>query len=176
MGCCPGMSAVWSFYAVLAGSASVLSGCTIQHNPPAQAATVELTDVQGSRIRGVMAEAVGPATQPPEALLPASGIRWSDLSRAVRSAGSDGPVHFGVAAQEIGSKTAMFELTTIQGWPGSLRARHADGVVSLRVRMGPYPSAAAAESEARSVERQVQRALATWGRKPAVPPLFPADS
>ena len=176
MACCPGMSAVWGFCAVLAGSASLLSGCTIQHNPPAPAATVELTNAQGSRIRTVMAEGVGPATQPPEALLPASGIRWSDLSRAVRSAGSDGPVHFGVAAEEIGSKTAMFELTTIKGWPGVLRARHVDGAVNLSVRIGPYPSAPAAESEARSVERQVHRALASWGRKPAVPPLIPTDS
>jgi len=109
----------------------------------------------------------------PPPLLPASGVRWSDLRNAVDSAGGAGPVRFGIAEQELAEATASFQLELEHGWPGFVRAVNKAPRIELHVTVGPDPAAPAAKAAAASVTRQIREALRAWGAKPEVPSWEP---
>jgi hypothetical protein len=135
---------------------------------------VVLTAEQGSRAMHIMAAAVPPAHGPPLQLLPTSGVRWSDLRRAMGTIAmpprpSGGETLTAVVASDIGDDRAWFELLTSDGWPAVVRATRCGDGIQLEAWMGPYPTAPEAVDAARSLQAAAAESLRQWGRKPELP-------
>ncbi|MCH2142172.1 MAG: hypothetical protein MK077_04150 [Phycisphaerales bacterium] len=148
------------------GCQSAPSGPT---GPPASPAKVILSPVQASAVLSSMQEAVQPPTGQPLALLPATGQRWVDVPRAVSSAGKRPSAGFAVVSSTVDVETASFRIRTLDGWPGWIKATHADGVITCQVIMGPDPSHPGAKAQAKRIEAEVLASLQRWGRRPELP-------
>lgn len=107
------------------------------------------------------AEATPPGGQP-LSLLPANGIRWSDVPLAMDKAAE--VVHMAVLRHEdIGENEVQYELTSVQGWPATVTVHRLDDApwVDATVLMGPWPNSD--DLAARS--RELRSAFLAWMTK-----------
>ncbi len=153
---------------------SVASGCAGDRGQPASAAVVTLSQRQGTEARRIMAQATPAAASPPLRLLPESGVRWADLSRAVGSlhvpSRPDGSsVLVAVVSSTITPERASFELVTSDGWPAVVTAHRHAGEIQIEAVMGPYPADLRAAETARALEDAAMASLRRWGNKPELP-------
>jgi hypothetical protein len=103
-------------------------------------------------------------------LLPADGIRWSDLPAALQFAGANTDVEIAVAGTvQIGVAT-RFKLLTIEGWPGVLHASQQGDSIVLGASIGPYPTQRAAQARAARLVALTHQRLLELGRVPKVKP------
>jgi hypothetical protein len=141
------------------------SGCAT----PASPVQVSLSDAQAMEVRSVLREGVPLEGGPPLSLLPASGVRWSDVKRAVRSAGADPAILCAVVRSDIGDTTGTIQLRTAEGWPVVVRVHRIGGSILFDADVGPYPARDDAKAEARRLEAAIMTSLRAWGRKPELP-------
>ena len=126
---------------------------------------------QAVAARSIMANATPRTAARPLQLLPAEGIRWSDMSRAVQSAGSakTAVVRFAVVDEEVGRDRSEFHLKTIEGYPAIVIAtRSSEGVV-VEAITGPYPDIEPAQQASTHIQAAVLKSLRAWGLKPELP-------
>lgn len=146
-----------------------LSGCANDAGPPASPAAVSLSRSQAAEIRGVLADAMAAEAVPPLVLLPASGVRWSDVERAVRSAAAATEILCAIVNADLRADTGTILLRTSEGWPAVVRAHRKAGSIWFDVMVGPYPDDPAAKAQAQALNRAIVKALRVWGKKPALP-------
>lgn len=139
--------------------------------PPAAPAEVVLRPDQAVAVMRTMQDAVEPTHGQPSRLLPARGYRWSDVPRAVRSAGQQPTMGFAIVTSTVNDQQATFRVETIQGWPGWIVATQAKDAITFEVTMGPDPSHPAAQAQADRMEQALSASLQRWGRRPAWPAL-----
>jgi hypothetical protein len=145
------------------------SGCAKDAGTPASPVQVSLSDAQAMEVRSVLREGLPSEGGPPLTLLPASGVRWSDVTRAVRSAGADPDILCAVVHSDLGDTTGTIQLRTAEGWPVVVRVHRGEGRIGFDVEVGPYPAHADAKAEARRLEAAIMTSLREWGRKPELP-------
>jgi hypothetical protein len=133
---------------------------------------VSYTTTQGTAATAAMRSVLAgsPDSGPPIALLPADGIRWSDLPAALQFAGANTDVEIAVAGTvQIGVAT-RFKLLTIEGWPGMLHASQQGDSIVLGASIGPYPTQRAAQARAARLVALTHQRLLELGRVPKVKP------
>ncbi|MDP6480019.1 MAG: hypothetical protein QGI75_08245 [Phycisphaerales bacterium] len=146
----------------------VSGGCVNDAGTPASPVQVSLSDSQAIGVRGVLDDGVPVEPGPLLPLLPASGVRWSDVERAVKSAGAEPEILFAVVSADVEPKTAAIYLRTTEGWPVVVRAHPTTGGIRFDAVVGPYPGDPVAQEKARQMERASMKSLREWGKKPAV--------
>jgi len=103
-------------------------------------------------------------------LLPAEGIRWSDLSQAISEAGASAGVEAAIASSSKIGVTTRFELLTIEGWPGVLQASKQGKGIVLGASIGPYPDQPSARARAARLVELTHERLLALGRIQQVEP------
>jgi len=151
-----------------------VAGCAKDAGRPASAANVTLSPQQELEARHILAEAVAPVEAPPLDLLPASGVRWPDVRRAVETIQmpkqSDGSMTLvAVVTSHIDQDRAILELVTADGWPAVITATRRGDEVHFDATMGPYPTDPRAIEASRELEAAAMESLEAWGRKPELP-------
>jgi hypothetical protein len=138
---------------------------------PASPVQATLDAQQAAAARRAMTRAMPAVEMPPLQLLPETGTRWTDLGRAVRSAGSDGDasVHYAVVDEQIGDTRAEFHVKTIEGFPAAVIATRDGTAIELAVIAGPYPELEASKQAAMHIQSAIREALRVWGRKAELP-------
>ncbi len=146
----------------------VSGGCAKDAGTPASPVQVSLSDSQVIGVRRVLNDGVLVEPGPLLPLLPASGVRWSDVERAVKSAAAEPEILCAVVAADVKPKTAAIFLRTTEGWPVVVRAHLTAEGIRFDAVVGPYPGDPAAQAKAREMERAITKSLREWGKKPAV--------
>ncbi|MBT4767621.1 MAG: hypothetical protein HOO04_04610 [Phycisphaerae bacterium] len=145
-----------------------LSGCAKQLGPPASPSQQSLDMKQAAQAKHILIAAMPPASGAPLTLVPVSGIRWSDLERAVVSAGKKPGLGYAVQRSDIGQNSGVLHLRMAQGWPIVVHARHVGTTIDLDVVIGPYPVPGAEAKQADRIKQEIHIALLAWGRKPSL--------
>jgi hypothetical protein len=145
-----------------------LSGCAEQLGPPASPSQQFFDMNQAAQAKHILIAGMPPASGPPLTLVPASGIRWSDLERAVVSAGKKPGLGYALELSDIGQNSGVLHLRTAQGWPIAVHARHVGTTIDLDVVIGPYPVQGADAKQADRIKQEIHISLLAWGRKPSL--------
>jgi hypothetical protein len=143
-------------------------GCAVPLGPPASPVQHSLDLDQAAQARHILAGAMLPVSGPALTLVPASGIRWSDIERAAVSAGKKPDTSFVVVASIISPDRGILHLRTAEGWPIAVLAQKAGATIDMKVVIGPYPVHGADATQAKHIEQAIHAALLAWGRKPSL--------
>ena len=166
-----------SQFSVLIALSVALGGCAKPASKPAPPVRAALSPAQQASVLAVISAAIGEAPHEPLQVVPKEGVRWRDISRAVRTAGKQPDVSCAVVHAQVGDDQARFRLRTVEGWPVVLQVQRVAGGIEAKAVVGPYPGSGSAGLQARSraLEQAVQAAIVAWSAKPAVgapPPLL----
>jgi hypothetical protein len=113
-----------------------------------------------------------PPTRPME-LLPADGVRWSDLRRAMDKAAIDSELAV-VSETEIDPDTREFTLVSVEGWPAVVRVDRLDVApwIEATAKMGPSPELRGMRARAAQLQASFMKWMVAFGRMPRVPSIY----
>ena len=152
-----------------------LAGCApasnVQMAPPSNH---ELSREQEQRMSAVLVEAAEatPPSGQPLALLPANGIRWSDVPLAMDKASE--AVHMAVLRHEdLNDDEVRYDLTSVQGWPATVTVRRLAEApwVDATVTAGPWPGEDPSETRCRALRSSFLSWMRKFGAMKRVQPL-----
>ena len=138
----------------------------------ARPSVVALTSSQRSEVQRILLDtATGVDAGEHIAVLPdpAVGVRWSDVQQAV----IDGGKAVGVAVKStlVADQTALtYELLTMEGWPGVLRARRTTNGIVISARIGPYPGSQWSQDRSKKLVEATHASLRMLGATPKIEP------
>ena len=119
-----------------------------------------------------VAESSPPSDQPLH-LLPAHGIRWGDIRRAMDKAAESNQLAV-LNETKIDDDHVKFTLISLEGWPAQLTvARLAEAPwVSSESRVGPYPDDPSMQQRAITLNASFLEWMSTFGRMRRVPAIY----
>ena len=160
--------------AVLAISCLIgVGGCGRKSDEPLAAGSrVAYTTGQSKAALRAMQSTLGDGSSnaTPISLVPADGIRWSDLSKAIAQAGAQQGIEVAVAGTSQVGVSTQYALLTIEGWPGVLKATPKGSGIVIVARIGPYPNQRASRERAARLVNLTHQRLLALGRIPKVEP------
>lgn len=164
----------WHHKLLLAALMPLSAGCMHENGTPAPGSVVQLDASARASIHQAFSFVGQPSSDLPQQPLLQSGVRWSDLLLAVqtlevpRTSDSE-ELLVAIISSDIGAERASFRMETAEHWPVALTATLEGEQIQFVAIVGPYPQDAAAQKQARELEKAAHVSLIQWGRKRKLP-------
>ena len=157
------------------GVLMVLQGCSSAPSevmaPPSNH---ELSSEQERRMTAILVEAADATPRqgaaPP--LLPANGIRWADVPRAMSKAAAS--IDMAVLRhRDVGPNEVVYQLTSVPGWPAEVTVYRLASApwVDAKALVGPNPEAASSLERAEQLRTSFLDWMRTYGAMKRVAPF-----
>jgi len=164
----------WYHTFLLAGLLLLSAGCKHQVGTPAAGSVVQLDASQVTSIHAAFSSVGQASLDSPLQRLPMSGVRWTDVALAVKTlevprTPESEDLLVAIISSDIGPKEASFRMETSEHWPVAMTATLDGDRIQFVAVVGPYPQDAAAQKQARELEKAAHASLLLWGRKPQLP-------
>ncbi|MDG1838098.1 MAG: hypothetical protein P8I91_04770 [Phycisphaerales bacterium] len=164
----------WHQKFLLVGFLLLSAGCMQQVGTPAPGSVVELDASEAASVYASFSLVGQTSSDPPLQLLPKSGVRWTDVLKAVQTlevprAPNSEELLFSIISSDIGPEKASFRMETAQHWPVLLTATLDGEQIQFVAIVGPYPQDATAKKQSRALEKAAYASLIQWGRRPQLP-------
>jgi len=167
----PGIAIRLSFVAM--SCMMSIGGCSGKSGPPLAAGsrTAYTTDQSKAALVAMQSILVGATNSSASiSLVPAHGIRWSDLPKAISQAGAEKGIEVALAGSSKVGIATRYELLTIEGWPGVLQAAPQGTGIVMVASIGPYPDQPVARDRAARLVQLTHQRLLALGRLPKIEP------
>tara|TARA_Y100000589_G_scaffold39085_1_gene32774 strand:+ start:17853 stop:18419 length:567 start_codon:yes stop_codon:yes gene_type:complete len=168
-----------SLQGIAIGVLLVIQGCsTSSDEVMAPPSNHELSSQQERRMTAILAGAASatPIGEPAPSLLPATGIRWSDVPRAMAKAAASQDLAV-LRHRDIGADEVVYELTSVPGWPAEVTVRRLTNApwVDATAAIGPRPELPGARARAQRLRASFLEWMRTYGAMKRVEPFTRFD-